>query len=127
MQDILRQLEAKRTAARTGGGEKRIQAQHNKGKLTARERLELLLDTGSFEEYDMLVEHRCEDFGMDEMRIPGDGVVTGWGAINGRLVFVFSQDFTVFGGSLSEAHAEKICKIMDQAVSYTHLTLPTKA
>ena len=116
MQDILRQLEAKRTAARTGGGEKRIQVQHNKGKLTARERLELLLDTGSFEEYDMFVEHRCEDFGMDEMRIPGDGVVTGWGTINGRLVFVFSQDFTVFGGSLSEAHAEKICKIMDQAM-----------
>ena len=116
MQDILRQLEAKRAAARAGGGEKRIQAQHNKGKLTARERLELLLDTGSFEEYDMFVEHRCEDFGMDEMRIPGDGVVTGWGAINGRLVFVFSQDFTVFGGSLSEAHAEKICKIMDQAM-----------
>ena len=116
MHDILRQLEAKRTAARTGGGEKRIQVQHNKGKLTARERLELLLDTGSFEEYDMLVEHRCEDFGMDEMRIPGDGVVTGWGTINGRLVFVFSQDFTVFGGSLSEAHAEKICKIMDQAM-----------
>ncbi len=116
MLDILRQLEAKRTAARTGGGEKRIQVQHNKGKLTARERLELLLDTGSFEEYDMFVEHRCEDFGMDEMRIPGDGVVTGWGTINGRLVFVFSQDFTVFGGSLSEAHAEKICKIMDQAM-----------
>ena len=116
MQDILRQLEAKRTAARTGGGEKRIQVQHNKGKLTARERLELLLDTGSFEEYDMFVEHRSEDFGMDEMRIPGDGVVTGWGTINGRLVFVFSQDFTVFGGSLSEAHAEKICKIMDQAM-----------
>ena len=116
MQDILRQLEAKRAAARAGGGEERIQAQHNKGKLTARERLELLLDTGSFEEYDMFVEHRCEDFGMDEMRIPGDGVVTGWGAINGRLVFVFSQDFTVFGGSLSEAHAEKICKIMDQAM-----------
>ena len=116
MQDILRQLEAKRTAARTGGGEKRIQVQHDKGKLTARERLELLLDSGSFEEYDMFVEHRCEDFGMDEMRIPGDGVVTGWGTINGRLVFVFSQDFTVFGGSLSEAHAEKICKIMDQAM-----------
>jgi len=116
MQDILRQLEAKRTAARTGGGEKRIQVQHGKGKLTARERLEILLDTGSFEEYDMFVEHRCEDFGMDEMRIPGDGVVTGWGTINGRLVFVFSQDFTVFGGSLSEAHAEKICKIMDQAM-----------
>jgi len=116
MQDILRQLEAKRVAARTGGGEKRIQAQHGKGKLTARERLELLLDPGSFEEYDMFVEHRSEDFGMAEQRIPGDGVVTGWGTINGRLVFVFSQDFTVFGGSLSEAHAEKICKIMDQAM-----------
>ena len=116
MQDILRQLEAKRVAARAGGGEKRIQAQHGKGKLTARERLELLLDPGSFEEYDMFVEHRSEDFGMAEQRIPGDGVVTGWGTINGRLVFVFSQDFTVFGGSLSEAHAEKICKIMDQAM-----------
>ena len=113
MQDILRQLEAKRAAARVGGGEKRIQAQHAKGKLTARERLEMLLDPESFEEYDMFVEHRCEDFGMAEQRIPGDGVVTGWGTINGRLVFVFSQDFTVFGGSLSEAHAEKICKIMD--------------
>jgi len=116
MQDILRQLEAKRAAARVGGGEKRIEAQHKKGKLTARERLELLLDVDSFEEYDMFVEHRSQDFGMDEMRIPGDGVVTGWGTINGRLVFVFSQDFTVFGGSLSEAHAEKICKIMDQAM-----------
>ncbi|MBT3334635.1 MAG: acyl-CoA carboxylase subunit beta, partial [Rhodospirillaceae bacterium] len=116
MQDILRQLEAKREAARAGGGEKRIQAQHSKGKLTARERLELLLDPGSFEEYDMFVEHRSEDFGMADQRVPGDGVVTGWGTINGRLVFVFSQDFTVFGGSLSEAHAEKICKIMDQAM-----------
>ena len=116
MQDILRQLEAKRAAARVGGGEKRIQAQHAKGKLTARERLEMLLDPESFEEYDMFVEHRCEDFGMAEQRIPGDGVVTGWGTINGRLVFVFSQDFTVFGGSLSDAHAEKICKIMDQAM-----------
>lgn len=116
MQDILRQLEVKRAAARAGGGEKRIQAQHAKGKLTARERLEFLLDPNSFEEYDMFVEHRCEDFDMAEQRIPGDGVVTGWGTINGRLVFVFSQDFTVFGGSLSEAHAEKICKIMDQAM-----------
>ena len=116
MQDILRQLEAKRAAARAGGGEKRIQAQHAKGKLTARERLEMLLDPDSFEEYDMFVEHRCEDFGMADQRVPGDGVVTGWGTINGRLVFVFSQDFTVFGGSLSKAHAEKICKIMDQAM-----------
>ena len=116
MQDIIRQLELRRAAARAGGGEKRIEAQHAKGKLTARERLEVLLDEGSFEEYDMFVEHRCQDFGMDEQRVPGDGVVTGWGTINGRLVFVFSQDFTVFGGSLSEAHAEKICKIMDQAM-----------
>ncbi|PPR19933.1 MAG: Propionyl-CoA carboxylase beta chain, partial [Alphaproteobacteria bacterium MarineAlpha10_Bin1] len=116
MQDILRQLEEKRAAARLGGGEKRIAAQHKKGKLTARERLELLLDSGSFEEYDMFVEHRCNDFGMAENTVPGDGVVTGHGTVNGRLVFVFSQDFTVFGGSLSEAHAEKICKIMDQAM-----------
>jgi len=116
MQDILRQLEEKREAARLGGGERRIDAQHKRGKLTARERLDLLLDPGSFEEYDMFVEHRSTDFGMAEQKIPGDGVVTGHGTINGRLVFVFSQDFTVFGGSLSEAHAEKICKIMDQAM-----------
>ena len=116
MQDILRQLEEKRRQARLGGGEKRIQAQHAKGKLTARERLELLLDADSFEEYDMFVEHRSSDFGMAEQTIPGDGVITGWGTINGRMVFVFSQDFTVFGGSLSEAHAEKICKVMDQAM-----------
>jgi propionyl-CoA carboxylase beta chain len=116
MQDIIRQLEEKRAAARQGGGEKRIATQHKKGKLTARERLELLLDSGSFEEYDMFVEHRCSDFGMADNIIPGDGVVTGHGTVNGRLVFVFSQDFTVFGGSLSEAHAEKICKIMDQAM-----------
>jgi propionyl-CoA carboxylase beta chain len=116
MREILRQLDAKRAAARLGGGERRIEAQHAKGKLTARERLELLLDPGSFEEYDMFVEHRTNDFGMGEQKVPGDGVVTGWGTINGRLVFVFSQDFTVFGGALSEAHAEKICKIMDQAM-----------
>jgi propionyl-CoA carboxylase beta chain len=116
MQDIIRQLKEKRAAARQGGGEKRIAAQHKKGKLTARERIELLLDEGSFEEYDMFVEHRCSDFGMDKLTIPGDGVVTGHGTVNGRLVFVFSQDFTVFGGSLSEAHAEKICKVMDQAM-----------
>jgi propionyl-CoA carboxylase beta chain len=116
MQEILRQLEDKRRGARMGGGERRIEAQHAKGKLSARERLELLLDPDSFEEWDMFVEHRSSDFGMDEQRIPGDGVVTGHGTINGRLVFVFSQDFTVFGGSLSEAHAEKICKIMDQAM-----------
>src|SRR5512132_2618077 len=105
-----------RAKAQLGGGEKRIAAQHAKGKLTARERLELLLDEGTFEEYDMFVEHRCLDFGMEKQKVPGDGVVTGYGTINGRLVFVFSQDFTVFGGSLSEAHAEKICKIMDQAL-----------
>ena len=116
MQDIIRQLEEKRRRAREGGGKRRVAAQHAKGKLTARERIELLLDARSFEEWDMFVEHRCTDFGMDELRIPGDGVVTGYGTINGRLVFVFSQDFTVFGGALSEAHAEKICKVMDQAM-----------
>src|SRR5574343_1157312 len=116
MQDILEQLEKKREAARLGGGQKRIDAQHKKGKLTARERIELLLDEGTFEEWDMFVEHRCHDFGMADSKIPGDGVVTGYGMINGRLVFVFSQDFTVYGGALSETHAEKICKIMDQAM-----------
>src|SRR6202167_1278834 len=116
MREILRRLEEKREAARQGGGEKRIAQQHEKGKLTARERLEILLDPGSFEEWDMFVEHRSHDFGIGEQKIPGDGVVTGHGLVNGRVVFVFSQDFTVFGGSLSEAHAEKICKIMDQAM-----------
>ncbi|HEX4584688.1 MAG TPA: acyl-CoA carboxylase subunit beta [Burkholderiaceae bacterium] len=116
MQDIIRQLDQQRAAARQGGGARRVEAQHTKGKLTARERIELLLDADSFEEWDMFVEHRCHDFGMSETRIPGDGVVTGYGTINGRLVFVFSQDFTVFGGALSEAHAEKICKIMDHAI-----------
>jgi len=116
VQDIVDKLEAKREAARLGGGQRRIEAQHGRGKLAARERLELLLDPGSFEETDMFVEHRCSDFGMTEQRVPGDGVVTGQGTINGRLVFVFSQDFTVFGGSLSESHAEKICKVMDRAV-----------
>ncbi|MCC7271313.1 MAG: acyl-CoA carboxylase subunit beta [Alphaproteobacteria bacterium] len=116
MRDIVERLEEKRAAARVGGGERRIATQHAKGKLTARERLEVLLDPGSFEEWDMFVEHRCADFGMAEQKVPGDGVVTGHGTISGRLVFVFSQDFTVFGGALSEAHAEKICKIMDQAL-----------
>jgi len=116
MREILRRLEEKREAARQGGGEKRIAQQHEKGKLTARERLELLFDPGSFEEWDMFVEHRSHDFGMEQQKIPGDGVVTGHGLVNGRRVFAFSQDFTVFGGSLSEAHAEKICKIMDQAL-----------
>ncbi len=116
MKEIIAQLEAKRELARLGGGQKRIAAQHAKGKLTARERIELLLDADTFEEWDMFVEHRCYDFGMADQTVPGDGVVTGYGMINGRLVFVFSQDFTVLGGSLSEAHAEKICKIMDQAL-----------
>jgi len=116
VQEILDRLEAMREGARRGGGEKRVAAQHARGKLTARERLEILLDQGSFEETDMFVEHRSTDFGMDGQRVPGDGVVTGQGTINGRLAFVFSQDFTVFGGSLSEAHAEKICKIMDRAM-----------
>jgi propionyl-CoA carboxylase beta subunit len=116
MQDILRQLEEKRAAARLGGGERRITAQHAKGKLTARERLDLLFDPGSFEEWDMFVEHRSSDFGLEEQKIPGDGVVTGYGLVNGRTVFAFSQDFTVFGGALSEAHAEKICKVMNQAL-----------
>jgi propionyl-CoA carboxylase beta chain len=116
MPDILRQLEEKRAAARLGGGEKRIEQQHAKGKLTARERLDVLFDPGSFEEWDMFVEHRSHDFGMEENRVPGDGVVTGHGTVNGRLVFAFSQDFTVFGGALSEAHAEKICKVMDKAM-----------
>src|SRR6266566_3250999 len=115
MNEILARLEEKRAAARAGGGVRRVEAQHAKGKLTARERLELLLDPDSFEEWDMFVEHRSHDFGMAEQKVPGDGVVTGYGTVNGKLVFVFSQDFTVFGGSLSEAHAEKICKIMDQA------------
>ena len=116
MQEILKELDRRRDLAKLGGGEKRIEAQHRRGKLTARERIELLLDENSFEEWDIYVEHRCTDFGMGDNRIPGDGVVTGYGMINGRLVFVYSQDFTVFGGSLSEAHAEKICKVMDHAM-----------
>ncbi|KAB2641171.1 MAG: acyl-CoA carboxylase subunit beta [Verrucomicrobia bacterium] len=116
MHDIIRQLDEKRARAALGGGAKRIAGQHAKGKLTARERLEILLDEGSFEEWDMFVEHRCTDFGMDRESVPGDGVVTGFGMINGRPVFVYSQDFTVFGGSLSETHAEKICKVMDHAI-----------
>jgi len=116
MHDIIQELERKRALARLGGGEKRIAAQHAKGKLTARERIELLLDDGTFEEWDMFKEHRCTDFGMEQTKIPSDGVVTGYGTIHGRMVFVFSQDFTVFGGALSEAHAEKICKIMDKAM-----------
>ncbi|KAK9708906.1 hypothetical protein K7432_009346 [Basidiobolus ranarum] len=115
-QAILSRIEEKRKAATLGGGQKRIDAQHNKGKLTARERVELLLDPGSFREYDAFVEHQCYDFGMQNSKITGDGVVTGHGKINGRLVYVFSQDFTAFGGSLSKMHATKICKIMDKAM-----------
>src|ERR1700741_169412 len=114
--DVVKVLEQKRENARLGGGANRIEAQHAKGKLTARERIEVLLDADSFEEYDMYVEHNCTDFGMDEEHIPGDGVVTGSGTISGRLVFVFSQDFTVYGGALSERHAQKICKVMDMAM-----------
>jgi propionyl-CoA carboxylase beta chain len=116
MRAILEQLEARRAEARLGGGQRRIDAQHSKGKLTARERLEVLLDEGSFEEFDMYVTHRAVEFGMHSQKISGDGVVTGWGTINGRQVYVFSQDFTVLGGSLSETHAKKICKIMDMAM-----------
>jgi propionyl-CoA carboxylase beta chain len=114
--DKIALLNKKTIQAMKGGGDKRIDAQHKKGKLTARERLQLLLDEGSFEEIGMLVTHRCRDFGMEKEIYPGDGVVTGYGTVNGRLVYVFSQDFTVFGGSLSETHAEKIVKIMDLAM-----------
>lgn len=115
MRAILQQLENRRDEARSGGGHERIIAQHSKGKLTARERIDVLLDADSFEEYDMFVTHRCTDFGMQNTKYAGDGVATGWGTINGRQVYVFSQDFTVLGGSLSETHAQKICKIMDMA------------
>ncbi len=117
MKHILEALEQRRGQARLGGGQKRIEAQHARGKLTARERIELLMDHGSFEEFDMFVQHRCVDFGMDKQdKIPGDGVVTGWGTVNGRKVFVFAKDFTVFGGSLSETHAQKITKVQDMAL-----------
>ena len=116
MKEIALELERRRAAAELGGGQERIDAQHQRGKLTARERLTVLLDADSFEEWDIFVEHRCTDFGMADKTVPGDGVVTGYGTINGRDVFVFSQDFTVFGGSLSEAHAGKICKVMDHAM-----------
>ncbi|MFY9993032.1 MAG: carboxyl transferase domain-containing protein, partial [Rhodoplanes sp.] len=116
MKDILERLEERRAGARLGGGEPRVEMQHKRGKLTARERINLLLDHQSFEEYDMFVEHRETEFGADKTKIPGDGVVTGWGTINGRAVFVFAKDFTVFGGSLSEAHAQKMTKIQDMAV-----------
>src|SRR6478609_10474787 len=116
MKEVLEELESRRDRARAGGGEKRSEAEHKRGKLTARERIELLLDDGSFEEFDMFVEHRCVDFGMEKTKVPGDGVVTGWGTVNGRTVFVFAKDFTVMGGSLSETHAKKITKIQDMAL-----------
>ena len=116
MKDILERLEERRAKARLGGGAKRIEAQHGRGKLAARERLELLLDRNSFEEFDMFVEHRATDFRIDKTKIPGDGVVTGWGTVNGRTVFAFAKDFTVFGGSLSETHAQKIVKVQDMAM-----------
>ena len=115
-QDKIKELVDQRVKARLGGGEKRIETQHSKGKLTARERIDLLLDESSFEEFDMFVTHRCKDFGIEDESYLGDGVVTGYGTIDGRLVYVFSQDFTVFGGSLSETFANKICKVMDQAM-----------
>src|SRR3974377_292565 len=116
MKDIVEKLEERRASARRGGGEKRIEAQHKRGKLTARERMELLMDRDSFEELDMFVEHRSNDFGMEKSKIAGDGVVTGFGTVNGRTVFAFAKDFTVFGGSLSETHAQKIIKIQDLAM-----------
>jgi propionyl-CoA carboxylase beta chain len=116
MKEVLEELEIRRERARAGGGTARTEAQHERGKLTARERLELLLDDGSFEEFDMYVEHRCIDFGMEKTHVPGDGVVTGWGTINGRVTYVFAKDFTVFGGSLSEAHANKMIKTQDMAI-----------
>ena len=116
MQEILAKLEQRRAEARAGGGAKRTQAQHARGKLIARERIEILLDEGSFEEFDMFVEHRSSDFGMEKSKIPGDGVVTGWGTVNRRVVYVFAKDFTVFGGSLSETHSRKITKLQDMAL-----------
>ena len=116
MKDKLQILQAKIDSAHLGGGQARIDSQHKKGKLTARERIHFLLDEGSFEEIGMLVTHRSTDFGMENEKYYGDGVVTGYGTVNGRLTYVFSQDFTVFGGSLSETHAEKICKIMEMAM-----------
>ncbi|HEY0371740.1 MAG TPA: carboxyl transferase domain-containing protein, partial [Thermoanaerobaculia bacterium] len=112
----LEELEHRKRQSELGGGQTRIDRQHNEGKLTARERIHLLFDSGSFQELDQLVVHRSSDFGMDKQRVPGDGVVTGYGTVNGRMVYAFAQDFTVFGGSLSETHAAKIVKIMDLAV-----------
>ena len=114
--DKIKQLIDLREKAKAGGGEKRVESQHSKGKLTARERIQVLLDEGSFEEYDMFVTHRSHDFGLEKETYLSDGVVTGHGTIDGRVIYVYAQDFTVFGGSLSETHAQKICKILDQAM-----------
>ena len=116
-QDKVKELIDLRNQAKLGGGEKRIESQHKKGKYTARERIAMLLDEDSFEEFDMFVTHRCNNFGMEKTKFLGDGVVTGQGTINGRIVFVFAQDFTVFGGALSEMLAQKICKVMDKAMT----------
>ena len=116
-QDRIRELVERRQSAKLGGGQNRIDAQHQKGKLTARERISLLLDEGSFEEFDMFMQHRCPNFGMDAQHFDGDGVVSGQGTIDGRLVYVFAQDFTVSGGSLSKTMSEKICKVMDMAMT----------
>ncbi|WP_316861740.1 acyl-CoA carboxylase subunit beta [uncultured Cohaesibacter sp.] len=116
MKTVIAELERRREQARLGGGQDRIDAQHQRGKLTARERIEAFLDENSFEEFDMYVQHRCTDFGMEKVKMPGDGVVTGWGTVNGRIVYVFAKDFTVLGGSLSWAHAQKIIKIQDMAL-----------
>src|ERR1700758_3746443 len=116
MANIIDRLEERRASARGGGGERRIEAQHKRGKLTARERIALLMDKDSFEEFDMFAEHRSYEFGMEKTKVAGDGVVTGWGTVNGRSVFVFAKDFTVFGGALSETHAQKIIKIQDMAM-----------
>jgi propionyl-CoA carboxylase beta chain len=115
-EERLKDLRARKARVEAGGGQARIEAQHARGKMTARERLEVLLDEGSFQEIDPLVEHRCRDFGMDRNVIPGDGVVTGHGTVNGRQVFAFAQDFTVYGGSLGEMHGLKICKVLDMAL-----------
>jgi len=116
IEEKIKKLVEMRNEAKLGGGEKRIEAQHAKGKLTARERIDLLLDEGSFEEMDMFVSHRATDFGLDKTKFLGDGVVIGYGTIEGRLIYVYSQDFTVLGGSLSETNAKKICKVMDMAM-----------
>ncbi|MCK4774708.1 MAG: methylmalonyl-CoA carboxyltransferase, partial [Candidatus Krumholzibacteria bacterium] len=115
-EDKLKELQSRREAVMLGGGEKRIKKIHDSGRLTARERINLLLDPGTFQEMGVFVAHRCHDFGMEKQKVPGDGVVAGYGSVNGRLTYAFAQDFTVFGGTLSEANAGKICRLMDQAV-----------